>query len=216
MLFRSIRDYGLGLTHDQVINLYTTYFESTKTDSNEFIGALGLGSKSPFSYIDNFTVTAINDGRKGIYTAFINEHGIPSIALMMEEETTDPNGVEVRFAVDQRYDFDKFRSEARFVYEYFSLRPVVSGNADFKFIDPSFKTKDIIPGVHETNNRGTSFAVMGNIKYPIDVPNADKVLGPLYKLLHCGLILEFGIGEDRKSTRLNSSHSQQSRMPSSA
>ena len=122
----SIRDYGLGLTHDQVINLYTTYFESTKTDSNEFIGALGLGSKSPFSYIDNFTVTAIKDGRKGIYTAFINEHGIPSIALMMEEETTDPNGVEVRFAVDQRYDFDKFRSEARFVYEYFSLRPVVS------------------------------------------------------------------------------------------
>ena len=45
----SIRDYGLGLSHDQVINIYTTYFESTKTDSNEFIGALGLGSKSPFS-----------------------------------------------------------------------------------------------------------------------------------------------------------------------
>ena len=59
----SIRDYGIGLNHDQVTNLYTTYFESTKTDSNEFIGALGLGSKSPFSYTENFTVTAIKDGR---------------------------------------------------------------------------------------------------------------------------------------------------------
>ena len=53
----SIRDYGTGLTNDQVTSIYTTYFESTKTDSNAFIGALGLGSKSPFSYTDNFTVT---------------------------------------------------------------------------------------------------------------------------------------------------------------
>ena len=132
----SIRDYGTGLSHEQVTNIYTTYFESTKTNSNEFIGALGLGSKSPFSYTDNFTVTAVQNGKKGIYSAFINEQGVPSIALMMEEETTDPNGVEVRFAVEDRYDFDKFRSEARHVYEYFKLRPVISGNADFKFKDP--------------------------------------------------------------------------------
>jgi HSP90 family molecular chaperone len=35
----SIRDYGTGLSHEQVKNIYTTYFESTKTDSNAFIGA---------------------------------------------------------------------------------------------------------------------------------------------------------------------------------
>ena len=37
----AIRDYGTGLSHEQVTNIYTTYFESTKTASNEFIGALG-------------------------------------------------------------------------------------------------------------------------------------------------------------------------------
>lgn len=193
--FFSIRDYGTGLTHEQVTNIYTTYFESTKTDSNAFIGALGLGSKSPFSYTDNFTVTAIKDGRKGIYTAFINEQGVPSIALMMEEQTTDPAGVEVRFAVEQRYDFDKFRQEARYVYEYFSLRPVVSGSAEFKFKDPEYKTKDIIPGVHHGGDGYNSYAIMGNIKYPIDVPNADKSLGGLHGLLNCGLVMEFNIGE---------------------
>lgn len=191
----SIRDYGTGLSHDQVTNIYTTYFESTKTDSNAFIGALGLGSKSPFSYTDNFTVTAIKDGRKGIYTAFINEQGVPSIALMMEEQTSDPAGVEVRFAVNERYDFDKFRQEAKYVYEYFKLRPVVSGNADFKFKDPSYKEKDIIPGVHYNDDGRSSYAIMGNIKYPIDMPNSDKALGPLSKLLACGLVMEFAIGE---------------------
>jgi hypothetical protein len=195
--FFSIRDYGTGLTHDQVTSIYTTYFESTKTDSNAFIGALGLGSKSPFSYTDNFTVTAVKDGRKGIYTAFINEQGVPSIALMMEEETTDPAGVEVRFAVNERYDFDKFRQEARYVYEYFKLRPVISGNADFGFKDPSYKEENIIPGVHysgEGHSRN-SYAIMGNIKYPIEVPNADKALGNLHSLLSCGLVMEFNIGE---------------------
>ena len=191
----SIRDYGIGLNHDQVTNLYTTYFESTKTDSNEFIGALGLGSKSPFSYTENFTVTAIKDGRKGIYTAFINEQGVPSIALMMEEETADPTGVEVRFAVEDRYDFDKFRSEARAVYEYFKLRPVVSGNANFTFVDPTYKDKDIIPGVHYIGFGCSSYAIMGNIKYPIQIPSSDKVLGNLDKLLSCGLVMEFDIGE---------------------
>lgn len=191
----SIRDYGTGLSADQVTNIYTTYFESTKTASNEFIGALGLGSKSPFSYTDNFTVTAVKDGVKGVYTAFINEAGVPSIAKMMDEQTTDPAGVEVRFAVEDRYDFDKFRQEAKYVYEYFKLRPVISGNADFKFKDPEYKEENIIPGVHYSNDNHRSYAIMGNIKYPIDVPNADKCLDGLQGLLNCGLVMEFNIGE---------------------
>jgi hypothetical protein len=193
----SIRDYGTGLTRDQVTQIYTTYFESTKTNSNEFIGALGLGSKSPFSYTDNFTVTAIRDGVKGIYTAFINEAGVPSIALMMSEETDEPAGVEVKFSVNDRYDFDKFRQEARAVYKYFALRPVISGNADFGFEDVEYDTKDIIPGVHsyKAGGRSHSIAIMGNIAYPIDIPQADNTLGDLRQLLGCGLEMHFGIGE---------------------
>ncbi len=191
----SIRDYGTGLNHAQVTNIYTTYFESTKTGSNDFIGALGLGSKSPFSYTDNFTVTAIQNGRKGIYTAFINDQGVPSIALMTETDTTEPNGVEVKFAVTDRWEFDKFRNEAQIVYVYFKLRPVVHGYKDFKFQDPTYKDESIITGVHYTGKENRSIAVMGNIAYPIDVPQADTSLGNLRSLLNCGLVLEFDIGE---------------------
>jgi len=45
----AVKDNGTGLSHDEVMQIYTTYFESTKTNSNDFVGALGLGSKSPFS-----------------------------------------------------------------------------------------------------------------------------------------------------------------------
>jgi hypothetical protein len=191
----SIRDYGTGLSHEQVTQIYTTYFESTKTASNEFIGALGLGSKSPFSYTDNFTVTAVQNGHKGIYSAFINAEGVPSIALMMQEETDEPAGVEVKFSVNDYYDYSKFRDEARQVYTYFKLRPVVSGYKDFQFSDVEYESKDIVPGVHSYKNRSGSVAIMGNIAYPIDIPQADQSLGDLRQLLACGLEIHFAIGE---------------------
>jgi len=190
----SIRDYGTGLTHDQVQSIYTTYFESTKTESNAFIGALGLGSKSPFSYTDNFTVTAIKDGKRNVYSAFINGEGVPSIVLMHGEDTDQPNGVEVKFAVNSRGDFYKFEEEARYVYTYFRLRPVVNGgDGDFEFRDVEYKDKNIIPGVHYTSGR-SSRAVMGNISYPIDLPNPEQI-GELAGLLSCGLEMHFDIGE---------------------
>jgi hypothetical protein len=193
----SIRDYGTGLNHEQVSSIYTTYFESTKTNSNDFIGALGLGSKSPFSYTDNFTVTAIKDGVKGIYTAFINDSGVPSIALMTSEKTTEANGVEIKFSVNERYDFDKFRQEAEIVYRYFEKVPNVKGNSNFSVKKPEYETVDIIPGVHsyKSGHATISRAIMGNIAYPIDVPNAEKNLGPLVQLLKCGIEMHFNIGE---------------------
>lgn len=197
--FFSIRDYGVGLSNDEVTNIFTTFFESTKTGSNDFVGALGLGSKSPFSYTDNFTVTAVKAGIKGVYTAFINEHGVPSIALMFQEETTDPNGVEIRFAVENERDFRSFCDEAQDVYRAFKHKPVVSGNSNYKHLSFEYETENVVPGVHVLGNRNhsgsRSFAIMGNIAYPIQVPDSDKTLGELSNLLQCGLLLEFAIGE---------------------
>ena len=191
----SVRDFGTGLTHEQVTSIYTTYFESTKTDSNAFIGALGLGSKSPFSYTDNFTVTAIKDGKRGIYSAFINGEGVPSIALMMQEDTDEPNGVEIKFSVNDRYDFYKFKEEAQKVFRHFKLKPKVTGSSEFRFELLSYETENIIPGVHTLNSTRTSYAVMGNIAYPIQVPNEESTLGNLRHMLSCGLEMHFDIGE---------------------
>jgi len=198
----SVRDFGLGLSGDSVVNIYTTYFESTKTDSNAYIGALGLGSKSPFSYTENFTVTAIKDGSKRIYSAFINEQGVPSIAEMSSEETTEGNGVEVKFSVTNRNDYNSFRVEAQNVFTWFKLRPNVIGDQNFKHVEQQYKEKDVVPGVHlridtrDRYNQEGSTAVMGNIAYPLwKMPEPHKNLGDVAELLSCGLVMEFEIGE---------------------
>lgn len=192
----SVRDYGVGLNHDQVTQIYTTYFESTKTGSNDFIGALGLGSKTPFSYTDNFTVTAIKDYSKRIYSAFINAHGVPSIALMTDNDTDEPNGVEVKFSVNQYYDYNSFRREAETVFTHFKLRPAVTGSNNFKIEEVVYEDKNIVPGIHSVKGHGhQSVAIMGNIAYPIDVPSTDTTLGKLRDLLSCNLEIHFGIGE---------------------
>jgi hypothetical protein len=194
----SVRDFGLGLDGNQVMNIYTTYFESTKTDSNDYIGALGLGSKSPFSYTENFTVTAIKDGIKRIYSAYINEQGVPSVTEMGEEITDEGNGVEVKFSVTERYDYNSFRNESCEVFKWFKHKPKITG-IHLDIPDIVFKEKDIIPGVHIMNDGrggGSSIAVMGNIPYPLNnIPEAQKHLGSLVNLLQCGLVLEFDIGE---------------------
>ena len=53
------------------------------------LGVLGLGSKSPFAYTDQFTVESFQGGTKRTYTAYKNEDGNPVFALLNEQETDE-------------------------------------------------------------------------------------------------------------------------------
>lgn len=61
-----IKDHGVGMTYDDMVNIYTTFFKSTKSDSNESIGGFGIGSKSPLAYADYFIATSVKDGKKNV------------------------------------------------------------------------------------------------------------------------------------------------------
>jgi hypothetical protein len=169
----AVRDFGTGLDHTEVIDIYTTYFESTKSQSNDFVGALGLGSKSPFSYTDNFAVTATKDGITRLYSAFINDNGVPSIALMHEAETAEQNSVEVRFGVSES-DFRRFWNAAAVVLTHFDVKPVMTGH-DVDIKEVAYAEKDIIPGVHICEQvRSGNRIVMGNISYPISSDQIEQ------------------------------------------
>ena len=188
-----IRDYGVGLDHKDVESIFTIYFESTKTDTNDLVGALGLGSKSPFSYTKNFTVTAIKNGIKRIYTAFINEQGVPAIANMGQCKTDESNGIEIKFAVDS-HDYDRFIGEAEDVYSWFATKPTILNCNKFKFNKVVYETRDIIPGVHHISNLSNACALMGNILYPIRIP--DSEMHKKYQsIMNCNILCEFDIGE---------------------
>ena len=169
--FFSIRDYGTGLSPDDILNIYTTYFESNKTQSNEFTGCLGLGSKSPFAYTDNFTVVDYYNGAKHTYTVFTGEAGAPKIALVATEETTEPNGLEVSLAVKPA-DFSTFRSEAQYVYNYFKVKPTIVGNT-VEFTDKTPFSEGVNWKLYANTAYGSTpnVLIMGNVAYPINLAN---------------------------------------------
>ena len=71
-----VRDYGTGLSQADMESLYTTYGASNKNNSNDFVGCLGLGSKSPFAYSKSFTTTSYFNGKKYTYVAAIGADGV--------------------------------------------------------------------------------------------------------------------------------------------
>lgn len=188
----AVRDFGTGMSKEQVLDLYSTYFESTKTASNDFVGALGLGSKSPFSYTDNFSVTSTKDGKTGYFSAYINEQGFPAITCMAESPSAGaPAGVEVKFPVKST-DFAAFVTAAQRVLGTFAVAPKI--NKQFPFNKPNFMRKHVVPGASLLVGAQYSTALMGNIEYPIDINMLSK--DDHKNLLRTvGVYLEFNIGE---------------------
>ena len=55
-------DYGIGMSHKDVMDLYSTYFGTNKADDLNTTGCLGLGSKSPLAKVRSFTVISRFNG----------------------------------------------------------------------------------------------------------------------------------------------------------
>lgn len=158
-----IRDYGTSMDHDACMQLYTTYFRSTRNNSNDAVGCLGLGSKAPFAYSDSFTVEAYLNGTKRVYNAYKNEDGSPVFSLMDESTTDEQDGIKVSIQVNSS-DVSKFYHEAQKVYEFFKVKPNFIGQKlEFK------KVNKILAGNNwYFSNDYDNLIIMGQIAYPID------------------------------------------------
>ena len=194
-----VRDFGTSMTHEQCMTLYTTYFRSTRNNSNDAVGCLGLGSKAPFAYADNFTVEAYLDGQKRIYSAYRDRNGSPTFSLLETVDTNESNGIKVSISV-KTDDIDTFRREAQNVYQYFKVRPTITGNDQIYFSkeDTLLKASD---NTWAFNSGGSSNKIiMGQIAYPINEDNIssrysddDKVGNFLWNSV--GLRLYVNIGD---------------------
>lgn len=125
-----IRDYGPGMSDEQVMELYCTYFASSKQGTNRQIGGFGIGSKSPFSYTDSFTVVSRQRGEKRTYSAFVNEMQMPAVVRLSTENVDEEDGLEVRFPVNSK-DIYAFEEKARSVLEFFDPLPNIN-RTDFR------------------------------------------------------------------------------------
>lgn len=179
-----VKDYGMGMSHEFCTGGFMSFTTTTKGGSNIAVGQKGIGSKSPFSYTDQFTLRSVHEGIASVYSVFKDEDGIPSIGLLEQTETTEHNGVEFSVPVEED-DFDKFRTAAQNGLPYFFDRVRLHG-ADFDA--PHFVQRGVTWAVRPRESRPVPQVVMGGVAYPIasnqldyDLRYDDR-LGPLLEM----------------------------------
>lgn len=169
----TIRDFGLGLSPDAIMRIYTQYGASTKRNSDNSVGMLGIGSKSGFAYSDQFTVTSFHGGTKRMYVAVLDATEKGLINLLHEEPCGEETGVAISIAI-RPDDIGEFETKAKHLYKFFIPRPDI--NAEIPALPPTQATmKHGVIYEREDYYGGRKWsAVMGCVSYNI---NLDHVRG---------------------------------------
>lgn len=166
-----VRDFGPGMTHDEVMDRATTMFASNKRDTNDQVGMLGLGMKSAFAYTKQYTITCYDGAEQRDYVCFIDGDGAPTVTAMDPVSSTEPRGVKVSFPVQQG-DIYRFQAAISKVMIGFDPMPQVL-NDQWK---PSRPTDTFV---------GSNFRIVksdyikqphirqGCVLYPLDLSQID-------------------------------------------
>lgn len=174
-----VRDFGDGLSQEDMFGLYSKYGKSTKRHSNDFIGGLGVGKFAPLSYGNNFTVVSYHGGKKISYNIFVNEDDDTKIVKLHEEASDEPTGLSVEVAVADD-DIDTFREVCKNFFRFFSdddMPKFIGVGEDEKFFDDFEVVMEAEDGSwriledkqdYWAKNHHNSHAIMGRVHYPLD------------------------------------------------
>jgi hypothetical protein len=195
----AFHDKGLGLSPNRIEKIYSRFFSSNKRDTNDLIGAFGLGSKSPLSYCDMFDVITRYNGIEYHWLVYEEEHA-PRIDLTSKEPTDEANGTTVRVPIESSRDHSKFQEACKKQVAYFEnlyFEGNFTGLGDMNDYT-LHKGENFIyrPG----NDFEKLHICLGRVYYPINFDVLDGVeLGYSYKAngnhWHVPIALHFDVGE---------------------
>lgn len=191
-----IRDHGPGLSPEDVFEVFNKYGASTKRDSNEAVGMLGIGSKSGFAYSDSFTVVSWHGGKVSTYVAVIDSSEKGRLDLLDVQDSADPTetGVEIQIAVKPQ-DIGEFDRKAKSLFAFFNPQPKINTTLPpmpkgkmFEGIGLLIEEKD---AYGSGSHRGW-IAVMGCVPYKV---NLSQLQGLSRSAHNVSGILWFDIGQ---------------------
>lgn len=170
----AVRDFGGGLSQEDVFGLYSKYGKSTKRTSNNYIGAFGIGKFAPLSYGENFTCVSYNGGMKSSYNIFVNDDDDTKIVRLFEEPSCEPTGLSIEVAVSDD-DISKFQEVVQDFFRFFSAdeMPKFIGVEEDFIKAPEYVLKDdndewfFLKDDKGYYNR-TAHVIMGRVSYPLD------------------------------------------------
>lgn len=156
-----VKDYGIGMDIEDIRNIYSRYGASTKRESDEFVGMLGLGCKSALAYTDQFTLSAVKNGKATQVSISRDENGAGSMTIVAEYETDEPNGVEITVPAKSYNHFD---SKAQKFFRFWDEGTVLVNGVAPQRIDGFWVSENLLL-TKETDN---DVVVMGNVAYPMN------------------------------------------------
>jgi len=166
-----IRDYGPGISPDEIHPIYCIYGNSTKRKDDALTGGFGLGSKSPYAYTDSFTVTTHHEATKSMYVMNrVSEEndGGPGMSPIFERITTDQTGLLVTIPLKNENDMER---AYRFIQEIL-VRSGIKANIHYQDQPVELvEAESVAPGewvIDEDNTYGRLYAVYGGVTYVIE------------------------------------------------
>lgn len=113
----SVEDFGIGLDAEDVKNIISKYGKSTKRNSANELGMMGLGFKAPLAYCSSFYFVCRKNGVERKYMMYEGED-VNTIDLLYETSTDQRNGVKVIVPV-KFYDRHNFICKIKEQLAYF-------------------------------------------------------------------------------------------------
>lgn len=182
-LYLKIQDFGVGLSAEEIASVYSQYGRSTKRESDDLNGMLGIGCKSAFAYTNSFTVTAIKDGLCSRVSFSRDENMAGRVITEEPFETDRESGVTVSIPVRMGED-DLFRQWAEHLYSFWPEGSVlVNGEPPKTFAEirgeNCLKVDDQFSIVRDKD----SFVVMGNVPYRVSRHKMDVPLNSAFSVV---------------------------------
>lgn len=205
-----VRDYGTGLSEEDMMGLYTKYGKSTKRGSNNAIGGFGIGRFAPLSYTESFVVISINGDSKTSYSIRVDENDDTVVSrLCSESNSGEANGIYVQVPIENQHieNFNlKFKNFSRYLRDNLNVK-----NNSFDYIDPEIScdvfdffidSSDYYYRTSQHAECNNSHILMGGIMYPV---NRDDYKNFVKGLVYKADIGEFKLHHSREALEYNNS-----------
>ena len=200
-----IRDYGKGLSPEDIVEIFASYGASTKRQSNSYTGMLGIGSKSAFAYTDSFTIISRHEGIETTYQAYIDETNVGTIATV-HSKTTDETGLSIHIHI-AKDDFSRLQDKMVEFFSFIDYRPefvnynvaipkhkITTSGTYWKFVETKRRHWHYEPKI---------YFVMGNVTYISDIKEIKSQinidLSLLQNLARLDLVVDVPIGSIKPS-----------------
>lgn len=193
----TIRDFGTGLSPERFEEVYKMMGESTKNDSDDYIGMWGIGRLSALAVSEMCEIVSYYEGTRYIYSMYRNGYGI-NIDLIATESTFEKNGLSVSVSIEnsQKQEvFDAIKNQLLFFDNIYiddktTIHPSINSFNTIKI--HRYNTFYISSGLSEQK------ILLGKVAYPLIISNLKGLTEEQMNFMRgfkSKVALRFNIGE---------------------